>query len=113
VGRLIDSPPRRVARQAGWSADPHRWVARHYLSGERVGRQSCLAGLLNGRIVRLGGPSSRGLLDIHVELLGKWASRLVGRLWEAFKAFLGTRFSGTQHNAAEMHAWNKYYPNLI
>jgi hypothetical protein len=45
------------------------------LLSEQVGRQPRLAGLLSGylfggRAGRLCGPSSRGLLDLHAELVG-------------------------------------------
>jgi hypothetical protein len=92
------------------------------LLGGHANRQSCLAGLLDGQVAwqprltglldrylfggwagRLGGPSLRGLLDLHAELLGKWAARLVGRLWEAFGPSLGTLFLGTQHKPFVMH----------
>jgi hypothetical protein len=66
--RLVASPA-----SLGFSADrlvsnPPRWVARHYLFGERAGW--------------LGGPSSEGLLDLHAKLLGMWVGRLVAHLWE-------------------------------
>jgi hypothetical protein len=71
VGRLVDSPPRWVARR-GW-----------------FGRQPRLAALLGG-ICSVGGPisfgvpSPGGLLDLHTEALGRWAGRLVAYLLEAF-----------------------------
>jgi hypothetical protein len=96
--RLTGLLDRRVYRQPRLA-----WVARHYLLGGWVGRQSCLAGLLDERVGRqsrpaglvggwvgrLGGPPSRGLLYHHVESFGRWAGRLVGRLWEAFWALFG------------------------
>jgi hypothetical protein len=48
--------------------------------------------LFGGRAGRLGRPSLRGLLDLHVELLVRWADRFVGRLLEAFEPSLGTLF---------------------
>jgi hypothetical protein len=62
-----------------------RWVARQYLFGRWAGR--------------LGGASSRSLLDLHAKLLGRWAGPLVGHIWEAFGPSLGILFSGTRHTA--------------
>jgi hypothetical protein len=59
-----------------------------------------LSGLLGGYLFGgqtgwLGGPSPGGLLDLHVELLDRWAARFMGHLWEAFGPSLGTLFLGT------------------
>jgi hypothetical protein len=69
--------------------------------GGQVARQPRLAALLSGYLFnrqagRLGGPSLGGLLDLHTELLGSWAARFVGRLWEAFEPSLGILFLGTR-----------------
>jgi hypothetical protein len=83
AGRLIGGSVLLGCSLFSWSVASPRWVAQQYL--------------FVGRACQLGGSSLGGLLDLHAELLGRWAGRLVGCLWEAYGLSLGALFLGTRH----------------
>jgi hypothetical protein len=87
------------------------------LIGEQFGRRSCPAGLLVRWVGRLSRPV--GLFGGRVgrqthpaELLGRWANRLVDRLWEAFWTFFGHPILRYPTHVKRMHARTRSY-NMI